>query len=71
MNYYTKTTQQPMEAWTPDYGMEGVSVSAADMKHGSPQLGDMIATNPNNHEDKWLIAEQFFKDNYTEVVTPT
>lgn len=43
---------------------EGISVSAEDEKAGSPKLGDMIARNPKNHEDQWLVAEQYFKDNF-------
>lgn len=26
--------------------------------------GDMIARDPNNHEDQWLVAEEYFKANY-------
>ncbi len=44
-----------------------VSVSLEDMKNGSPQIGDVIARNPDNHYDQWLIAEKYFKDNFEEV----
>jgi len=27
----------------------------------------MIARNPKNHEDKWLIAEQYVKDNLERI----
>jgi hypothetical protein len=30
---------------------EGVSISKADLDNGSPMIGDMIARNPNNHND--------------------
>ena len=43
-----------------------VSISQADLLNGSPKIGDMIARNPKNHEDQWLIAEQYFKDNFEE-----
>ncbi len=43
-----------------------VSVSAADREAGSPKLGDMIARNPKNHEDQWLVAAQYFSDNFEE-----
>lgn len=46
---------------------EEVSVSIADINNGSPKLGDMIARNPKNHEDKWLVAEKYFKDNFEEI----
>lgn len=41
-----------------------VSVSKVDEDNGSPKIGDMIARNPNNHNDQWLVAEQYFKDNF-------
>lgn len=47
--------------------MKGVSVSIPDMQAGSPKAGDMIARNPKNHADKWLVAAQYFADNFEEV----
>ena len=47
--------------------MEGVSVSAPDKEAGSPKAGDMIARNPKNHADKWLVAAQYFADNFEPV----
>lgn len=41
-----------------------VSVSDVDKANGSPKLGDMIARNPKNHNDQWLVAEKYFKDNF-------
>ncbi len=43
---------------------ERVSVSQADKEAGSPKIGDMIARNPKNHEDQWLISKQYFEDNF-------
>lgn len=67
MKNYRKKNVQPMEPWTPSTLMDGVSVSASDKEAGSPKEGDMIAVNPNDVTDKWLIAKKFFLDNY-EVV---
>lgn len=44
-----------------------VSISDVDKAYGSPRIGDMIARNPKNHEDQWLVAEQYFKDNFEEL----
>ena len=44
-----------------------VSISEVDKQNGSPKIGDMIARNPKNHNDKWLVAEQYFKDNFEEI----
>ena len=41
-----------------------VSISDADKANGSPKIGDMVARNPKNHLDQWLVAEQYFKDNF-------
>lgn len=43
-----------------------VSVSQADKHAGSPKAGDMIARNPKNHADQWLVAAQYFADNFEE-----
>ena len=40
-----------------------ISISQSDKENGSPKLGDMIARNPKNHEDMWLIAAKYFEDN--------
>jgi hypothetical protein len=40
-----------------------VSISDADLKNGSPKEGDMIARNPKNHADQWLVAKKYFDDN--------
>lgn len=44
-----------------------ISISNTDKENGSPRIGDMIARNPKNHEDQWLIAEKYFKDNFEEI----
>jgi hypothetical protein len=44
-----------------------VSVSTADIVNGSPKEGDMIARNPKNHNDQWLVAKQYFEDNLEEI----
>jgi len=65
MKNYTKTQLQPMFPWSLEEDFN-ISISAADKANGSPRLGDMIAVNPNNPEDRWLVAEKFFKFNYKE-----
>lgn len=44
-----------------------VSISDADRQNGSPKIGDKIARNPKNHQDQWLVAEQYFRDNFEPV----
>ena len=45
---------------------QGVSISAADLDNGSPKPLDMIARNPENHDDQWLVAYVYFRDNFEE-----
>lgn len=46
-----------------------VSISEVDkVENDSPKIGDMIAINPKNPTDQWLIEEKYFKDNHeTEI----
>lgn len=44
-----------------------VSISQADREAGSPKPGDMIARNPKNHDDQWLVAAAYFADNFEPV----
>ena len=41
-----------------------VSISAPDREAGSPKAGDMIARNPVNHDDQWLVAKAYFEANF-------
>ena len=41
-----------------------ISISATDLEAGSPKLGDMIARNPKNHDDQWLVAADYFEVNF-------
>ena len=55
--------------WHPAFDIEGVSVSDADKKQGSPKYGDKIARNPANHADRWLVAADYFSVNF-EPISP-
>lgn len=48
--------------WDPENRVS-VSISDEDRDNGSPKLGDMIARNPKNHKDQWLVAKAYFEDN--------
>jgi hypothetical protein len=62
--YYRRTQIAEMQPWLEGYDMTGVSVSAPDRTAGSPKPGDMIARNPKNHADRWLVAARYFADNF-------
>lgn len=64
---YVRTNIAEMMEWTPSTTMYRVSISQADIENGSPKTGDMIARNPENHEDMWLVAADYFKANFAKV----
>lgn len=45
-----------------------ISITETDRQNGSPMLGDMIARNPKDHTDQWLVAKKYFEENLEEVV---
>jgi hypothetical protein len=61
---YRRSQIAELRPYEPGESMDGISISEADSQAGSPKLGDMIARNPKNHADQWLVAAQYFKDNF-------
>ena len=47
-----------------------VSISQADRDNGSPKTGDMIARNPKNHNDQWLVSKKYFVENFSKKLQP-
>jgi hypothetical protein len=61
---YRRKQIAELRPYEPGEDMSGVSISALDKEAGSPKAGDMIASNPKDHADKWLVAAQYFVDNF-------
>lgn len=38
-----------------------------DIDNGSPKVGDMIARNPKNESEQWLVSANSFKEQFTEI----
>ena len=68
---YRRTQIAEMRPYVPGENLADtsprISVSEADVLAGSPKEGDMIARNPKNHADQWLVAAQYFSDNFESV----
>lgn len=72
---YKRKGLSEMRPVTPSEARDGVlsltahyiAISEEDHLNGSPKLGDMIARNPKNHKDQWLVAEKYFNENLEEV----
>jgi len=61
---YIRTTVTEMAEWHEDFNMDRVAIHPEEVKNGAPQIGDMIARNPKNHDDKWLVGKEYFKNNF-------
>lgn len=67
---YRRTNVAEMCPWTETDGSgfnRTFSLSEPDRLAGSPKPGDMIARNPQNHDDQWLVAAKYFADNFEEL----
>lgn len=63
---YRRSQIAELRPWNPGEDLDAakVSISAPDREAGSPRPGDMIARNPKNHADQWLVAAKYFADNF-------
>jgi hypothetical protein len=64
---YKRKGLSEMRPYVEGEDLTHVSISAADRDNGSPKIGDMIARNPVNHDDQWLVAKKYFEDNLEPV----
>jgi len=64
---YRRKQIAELRPWSKDDDMYGVSISAPDVASGSPKEGDMIARNPADHDDMWLVAAKYFADNFEPI----
>ncbi len=61
---YRRSQIAELRPYVPGESLTDVSISTADTFAGSPKVGDMIARNPKNHADQWLVATRYFADNF-------
>jgi hypothetical protein len=61
---YRRKQIAELRPWKHGEDMSRISVTAADSESGSPKEGDMIARNPKNHDDQWLVAQAYFEANF-------
>jgi hypothetical protein len=61
---YRRKQIAELRPWKTGEDMSRISVTAADRESGSPKEGDMIARNPKNHDDQWLVAQAYFEANF-------
>ena len=64
---YRRKQIAELRPYVPGEDLTGVSISVEDQKAGSPAAGDMIARNPVNHADQWLVSAAYFAVNFEPV----
>lgn len=64
---YRRKQIAELRSYIPGENIPKVSVSTEDRNAGSPKQGDMIARNPKNHADQWLVSAQYFTDNFEPI----
>lgn len=60
---YRRIGYTEMRPYVPGEDLEGVSVSVVD----DPKEGDMIARNPDNPDDQWIVNKGYFEGNFIPV----
>lgn len=71
MTLYVKNTPTEMRPWQEGDNLDKVSISDADRSSGSPKPGDMIAWDPKNTSDQWLVSKEYFEAYYVELPLET
>jgi len=64
---YKRTNIAEMKEYAIGEDISNISISKSDLDNGSPKEGDMIARNPLNHQDQWLVAKKYFQDNFEQI----
>lgn len=64
---YRRVQEAELRPYIENEDMNSVTVSAEDTKNGSPREGDMIARNPANHKDQWLVNREYFTKNFEQL----
>lgn len=64
---YRRKQIAELRPYEPGEVLDGVSIAEVDKAAGSPKEGDMVARNPKNHADQWLVAAAYFADNFEAV----
>jgi len=60
---YTRKGFSEMRPYIPGEDLSDVFVAEVN----PPELGGMIARDPENHEDQWYMEETYFRENFIPV----
>jgi len=63
--FYTRKGESQIRPYEKGEDLSRISVS--DQDDPETDMG-MVARNPNNYDDQWYIAKQYFDDNFLEKI---
>ncbi len=63
--FYRRSNVDEMRPYVPGEDLTAFSVNKED----EPQMGGMIARNPDNHADQWYVAPDYFAKNFEPMET--
>ena len=58
--YQRKVTTGEMRPYIEGEDLSGVQVSQHDEDNGLVKKGAWIARSPHNHDDQWLVSQEYF-----------
>lgn len=63
---HSKIVERYIEArdYVPDEDLSHVGIGTEAKLAGSPQVGDKICRDPDNHADQWLVTKAYFDKHY-------
>lgn len=61
---YSRITVVEMRPYVVDEDMTDIYVDAVLAEHGHPKEGDMIARNPRDRDEMWLMTRENFVSNF-------
>lgn len=63
--YRRQAKYSELRPYEPGEDVSGISINEDDRTlRGSPKVGDMVARNPTDHGNVWLVEKQYFADNF-------
>lgn len=64
---YRRRQSAELRPYVAGESLDGISLTDVNRQEGSPKAGDMIARNPKDPRDQWLVSAAYFAENYDPV----
>jgi len=62
---YQRKSMGEMRPYIPGEDLTGITVNPKEVQdYGCPKEGDMIARDPKDRDNQWLMSKEFFEENY-------